>query len=266
MRSSLPGATLKQEWPLYHYRIYTLATPLQPGESRELAFRTTLEERGFSNGAPLTRVVENGSFIDNSEIAPGFGPQRDAFLKDRAKRRKHGLPPDLRPPKLEDDSARAFSAFRHDSDFVRRRHHGDHRCRPDADRAGTDGERPGRRRPPHGALRSPTRRSTISISIQSARYAVERDVWHGPQGDVALAVYFHPGASTYNVERMLEAMKLSLQLFSEQLSARSSSRQARILEFPAYANFAQSVRQHDSRTRGDRLHRAPQRRPARSTW
>ncbi|HET7528170.1 MAG TPA: ABC transporter permease subunit, partial [Burkholderiaceae bacterium] len=81
----MAGATLKREWPQYHYRIYTLATPLEPGESREATFRTTLEERGFVNGAPLTRVVENGTFIDNNEIAPRFGPQRDPFLKDRAK-------------------------------------------------------------------------------------------------------------------------------------------------------------------------------------
>jgi len=233
----LAGATLKQEWPLYHYRIYTLATPLQPGESRELAFRTTLEERGFSNGAPLTRVVENGSFIDNSEIAPGFGPQRDAFLKDRAKRRKHGLPPDLRPPKLEDDSARAFSAFRHDSDFVR----ADITVTTDADQTPIA---PGQtvsdqvadgRRTVHFVSDAPI---DNFYSIQSARYAIERDTWHGPHGDVALAVYFHP-EHPYNVKRMLEAMKLSLQLFSERFSP-FQFKQARILEFPAYANFAQS--------------------------
>ena len=74
----LAGATLKQECREFHYRIYTLATPLQPGESREVTFRTTLEERGFPNSAPLTRIVENGTFIDNTEIAPNFGMQRDA--------------------------------------------------------------------------------------------------------------------------------------------------------------------------------------------
>jgi len=75
-------------------------------------------------------------------------------------------------------------------------------------------------------------------SIQSARYAVARDSWHGPQGDVALAVYYHP-AHPYNVPRMIEAMKVSLQLFSERFSP-FQFKQARILEFPAYASFAQS--------------------------
>ena len=43
---------------------------------------------------------------------------RDGLLQDRAKRRKYGLPPELRPAKLEDESARAFSGLRHDSDWV----------------------------------------------------------------------------------------------------------------------------------------------------
>jgi ABC-2 type transport system permease protein len=233
----LDGATLKQEWPQYHYRIYTLAKALEPGESREVSFRTTLEERGFANGAPLTRVVGNGSFVDNSEITPHFGPQRDPLLKDRAKRRKHGLPPDLRPPKLEDDSARIYNPFGHDADFVR----ADITVTTDADQTPiapgrtvsdtvTDGRRTAR-----FVADAPI---AHFYSIQSARYAEQRDVWHGPRGDVALAVYYHPG-HPYNVQRMLEAMKLSLAMFSERFSP-FQFQQARILEFPAYASFAQS--------------------------
>jgi aminopeptidase N len=55
---------------------------------------------------------------------------------------------------------------------------------------------------------------------------------------VDLAVYFHPGHD-YNVDRMLAAMKTSLALFSEQFSP-YQFRQARILEFPSYADFAES--------------------------
>ncbi|MEQ1806528.1 MAG: hypothetical protein ABL900_14230, partial [Burkholderiaceae bacterium] len=56
----LSGASLEQEWPHYHYRIYKLEPALQPGQARELHFATTLQERGFPNGAPLTRIVANG--------------------------------------------------------------------------------------------------------------------------------------------------------------------------------------------------------------
>src|SRR6185295_9221787 len=114
----LAGATLDKTWPEHHYRIYKLEPAMQPGEIRELGFTTTLAERGFPNSAPLTRIVANGSFLDNTEITPRIGMSREGLLKDRAKRRKRGLPPDLRPPTLEDDSGRARNEFSADSDWV----------------------------------------------------------------------------------------------------------------------------------------------------
>jgi aminopeptidase N len=72
------------------------------------------------------------------------------------------------------------------------------------------------------------------FSIQSARYAVARDRWN----DVELAVYHHPPHDT-NVRTMLEAMKVSLEVFSKDFSP-FQFKQLRILEFPAYATFAQS--------------------------
>ena len=72
------------------------------------------------------------------------------------------------------------------------------------------------------------------FSIQSARYAVQRD----RLGAIDLAVYYQPGHE-YNVERMLKAMKAALTLFQAQFSP-YQFRQARILEFPSYAAFAQS--------------------------
>jgi ABC-2 type transport system permease protein len=86
-RLELTGATLEHDWPDLHYRIYRLDPAMQPGETRELRFATTLEERGFPNSAPLTRIVANGSFLENREITPSFGVERSALLKDRAKRR-----------------------------------------------------------------------------------------------------------------------------------------------------------------------------------
>ncbi|MFN5994045.1 MAG: hypothetical protein ACK45Y_08085, partial [Betaproteobacteria bacterium] len=51
------------------------------------------------------------------------------------------------------------------------------------------------------------------FSIQSARYAQKRDVWMSSNGKpVDLAVYYHP-AHEHNVQRMLDAMKTSLDLF-----------------------------------------------------
>lgn len=232
-RLEMPGATLEKEHQPYAMRTYTLAPALQPGEVRELRFQTTLQERGFPNGEPFTRIVDNGTFLENGELTPMLGVSRDAFLKDRAKRRKHGLPPDLRPPTLEDERGRTYTGFRHDSDWV----DADITVTTEADQTpiapGTtvsetvkDGRRTVRFKP-----EAPINHF---FSIQSARYAVQRD----KLGDIDLAVYYHPGHE-YNVPRMLKAMKASLALFGEQFSP-YQFKQARILEFPSYARFAQS--------------------------
>lgn len=229
----MDGATLQEDFGAFHYRIYRLEPALQPGESRALRFTTTLAERGFPNSAPLMRIVANGSFLDNTEISPAIGMTRDGLLKDRAKRRKHGLPADLRPPTLEDESGRQRHALRPDSDWV------------DAEiTVTTDAEQtpiaPGYTVSDtvNGARRTVRFKPDAPInhffSIQSGRYAVRTDRWK----DVDLAVYHHP-AHAYNVERMLSVMKTSLEVFSERFSP-YQFRQARILEFPAYADFAQS--------------------------
>lgn len=230
---ALAGAVLEKDFQRFPYRIYRLQPALQPGEAREARFATTLQERGFPNARPLTRLVANGSFVDNTEITPGFGIDRESLLKDRAKRRKHGLPADLRPAPLEDESARAHSMFRRDSDWVT----SDITVTTDADQTPIA---PGRtvRDTVQGGRRTVQFVADAPIahffSIQSARYAVKKD----RLGDIDLAVYHHPGHE-YNVDRMMAAMKASLTLF-EQAFGPYQFRQARILEFPSYADFAQS--------------------------
>jgi len=241
------GATVKTDYPRLHYRVYALARPMQPGESRMLGFTTVLEERGFVNGRPLTAIVPNGSFVNNMQITPSVGFARVGLLEDRAKRRKHGLPSELRPPKLEDESARQFGEFTHDSDWV------------NADiTVTTDGDQtpiaPGQTLSDSGLVKDPDARRTIHFrsdapinqffSIQSGRYDVRRAVWHQPAHggqaarDVDLAVYYAPGHE-YNVDRMLAAMSESLTLFDTRFTP-YQFKQARIIEFPAYAAFAQS--------------------------
>lgn len=230
---ALDGARLEKEYAEFGYRIYRLAEPMAPGAVRELGFSTTLSERGFPNSAPLTRVVDNGTFVDNSEITPMIGMNRDGLLTDRAKRRKHGLPPDLRPPKLEDESGRAHNALRRDSDWVE----ADITVTTDADQTPiapgyllSDRTENGRRT----AHFRPDAPLNHFFSVQSARYEVARSKWN----DVDLAIYHHP-SHAMNVTRMIDAMKASFDVFTREFSP-FQFRQARILEFPAYANFAQS--------------------------
>ena len=234
----LEGATLQKDYKEFGYRIYSLGSPMQAGERRLLLFKTVLAQPGFVNGQPLTRIVANGSFLNNFELTPVLGINRNIFLQDRSKRRKQGLPAELRPPKLEDEAASAHHYLRHDSDWVT----ADITLSTDADQTPvapgytvSDTTANGRR-----TLVTKTEAPIHNFfSLQSARYELLKDSWTGKDGKpVELSVYFHPPHAS-NAPRMLKAMKASLDVFSQSFSP-YQFRQARILEFPAYERFAQA--------------------------
>ncbi|MCV2422039.1 ABC transporter permease/M1 family aminopeptidase [Paucibacter sp. DJ2R-2] len=234
----LDGAVLEKDYPQFHHRIYKLSTPMQAGERRQLRFATRLEERGFVNHDPLTRIVANGSFLNNASISPQLGVPQSVLLQDRSKRRKHGLVPDMRPPLLEDDSANAHNYLRRDSDFV----NAEISFSTDADQTPVA---PGMTvsDQSHDGRRTLVTRSEVPIahffSLQSARYALKESSWTGPDGRaVQLQVFYHP-EHVANVQRMLDGMKASLEVFSQQFGP-YPFRHARIIEFPAYERFAQA--------------------------
>ena len=79
-------------------------------------------------------------------------------------------------------------------------------------------------------------------SILSGRYNVLKDQWYSKtQGDnniVDLEIYYHP-RHTYNLDRMMDGMKVSLDYYSTNFSP-YQYQQLRIIEFPRYEEFAQS--------------------------
>ena len=225
------GASLKQEWKAFDYRIYQFSTPLQPGEKRTLRFKSEIVRKGFKNSGNGTRLVDNGSFISNFEFGLIVGMGRDGLLQDRAKRRKHGLPAELRMAKLEDLSATHSNYV--GADWV----NADITVTTDADQTPiapgykvSDVTKDGRR-----TARFVTDAPVLNFfSVQSARYEVEQELHKG----VDLAVYYHPGHER-NVARMISAMKASLDYYGAAFSP-YQFRQARIIEFPAYASYAQA--------------------------
>ena len=87
----LPGAQLRTELSGFNYRIYALETPLDPGARVEMRFSTVRRQRGFRHTRNQTDIVGNGTFINNTLVAPFLGMGRDGLLQDRAKRRKYRL-------------------------------------------------------------------------------------------------------------------------------------------------------------------------------
>jgi aminopeptidase N len=230
---SIEGARPKKTFERFNYRIFAFDTPMAPGERRKMSFITLRSQRGFPNSDQESRVVDNGTFVNNLEIAPILGMARDGLLQDRAKRRKYGLPAERRMAKLGDVASRQFNGLRKDADFVT----SDITVTTEADQTPiapgykvSDTVRNGRR-----VARFVTEAPILPfVSIQSARYQVAEETYKG----VKLAVYYdaqHP----WNIERMKTSMKRSLDYMGTNFSP-YQFRQVRFQEFPDYAQFAQS--------------------------
>jgi ABC-2 type transport system permease protein len=228
---AIPGASVLRDYPRFSYRIYRLATPMAPGATTTLAFRTERRQRGFANSGNDTWVVANGTFVNNGQFAPQIGMTRDRLLQDRAKRRKYGLPSELRPPRLEDLAGTRSSVFH--TNWIRT----DITVSTDADQTpiapGTkvaDRTQGGRR-----IARFVTEAPILDFySVQSARYR-EKHILHN---GIDLAVYYDPQHGA-NVDRMLAAFAHGLDLYQPAFGP-YQFRTARIIEFPDYQQFAQA--------------------------
>ena len=231
---SVEGGRPTKTYPRFNYRIFTLDTPMAPGERRRVSFETKRFQHGFKNGGDnAVRIYKNGTFLDNNDVAPLIGMDRQGLMVDRAKRRKYGLPADLRPPKLEDQTARQFSALRHDSDWVNADitlvTSGDQT--PVAPGYQVEDRHEGDRHLARFKTEAPINNF---FSLQSARYAQRHETYKG----IDLAVYYQPGHE-WNVPAMIAALKAGLDLYPVIFSP-YQFRQVRILEFPDYSQFAQS--------------------------
>jgi ABC-2 type transport system permease protein len=229
---TLPGAHLDHEYKAFNYRIYKFDTPLAPGARVTLSFVTERHQIGFKNGQDTTKIVDNGTFLNNADFAPMIGIDRSGFLQDRAKRRLYGLPPELRLAKLEDDSARAKN-YVGNAPWVM----ADITVTTDADQTPIA---PGYKvsDTTHNGRRTAEFKTDAPIlaffSVQSAHYAEKHQLYKG----IDIAVYYdkqHP----YNVNRMIKAAETGLDYYQANFSP-YQFKQFRFIEFPDYAQFAQS--------------------------
>lgn len=224
MSLNLPGATLASDDPVHRYRIYRLARPMAPGETLDMRFTTLRQQRGFRNAANDINLIGNGTFLNNFELAPVIGMNRQDLLADRTKRREYGLPAELRPARLEDLSATNrpyFGGAWTTADITVSTAADQTPIAPgkkvsDVVEAG--------RRTARFVSDAPIRQF---FSIQSARYA-ERHVDHR---GIDLAVFYHP-THDRNVDRMIAAMKASLDYYQASFGPYQFD-QARIIEFPS---------------------------------
>ena len=176
-------------------------------------------------------MLSNGTFFNNFELFPTIGYRRDLELADNNLRRKYDLAPVERMHDIDDQSHWDESQF-----GSRARVKFEAVVSTSSDQIAIA---PGYlqrewqeddRRYFHYKMDAPI---WNFFSFMSADYEVIRDQWQ----DVALEVYYK---HQFNVERMLEASKKSLDYFSSNFSP-YQYRQFRIFEFPTLrGRFAQS--------------------------
>lgn len=235
----LPDAELSHFDEQLGYRIYKLAKPMQPGDSLELEYDFRKHLRGFANHAADNSIVANGTFINSGTFMPHLGYSEQLELVDPDKRRDHDLPARPRMAKIDDPAARMNTYLASDSDWVEFRATLSTSAEQIAiapgylEREWTEGER--------RYFRYQMDAPILNFwSILSAEYAVARDQWTPKQGGEPVAIeIFHHHVHHYNVAKMIEAIKASLDYFTVEFSP-YQHRQVRILEFPQYASFAQS--------------------------
>jgi len=230
----IPGTVLVKDDTRLNYRIYRFTNPLQPGESRTATFFVKSKNRGFENSVSTVEITQNGTFFNNS-VAPVIGYDAFRELSDPNDRHKYGLGEQSLMRPLERnciDDCRDNYGHGH-SDWVdletvistspdqiaiapgslvrewqeNRRRYFDYKL-------------------DHPALHF--------YSFMSARYEVQREEWNG----VKLEVYYdkdHP----WNVPRMMKSLRKSLEYYTQNFGP-YYHKEARIIEFPRVAQFAQA--------------------------
>ncbi len=231
---SIERGTLTEEKKELNYQVFTLEPALQPGESITMEYTVKYAARGFENNLTRADIMQNGTFFNNM-ICPQIGYQTTRELQNRLDRRKHGLgEPEMMPPLNPDDlKSRRNNYISNSSDWV------DVETiistSPDqiAVAPGSllkNWEENGRKYF-HYKVDHP---SLNFYSFISARYEVARDEWNG----VATEVYYHPEHS-WNVPNMMRSIHKSLDYYTQHFGP-YRHKQARIIEFPRVATFAQA--------------------------
>ncbi len=230
----IPGATVSADDKPLSYRIYKLDPPMQPGEKRTMRFKVDGEPRGVASNFGGVRVSQNGTFF-NSDIAPQIGYQAGREISSRNERRKRGLPdPEPMPELVRDCTAKCMDTYiSNNSDWVNVETVISTSPDQIAIAPGSltkEWTKDDRR---YFAYKL-DRASLNFYSFMSARYEVRRSEWNG----VKTEVYYHH-EHPWNVDKMMNAIHRTLDYATKNFGP-YAHKQARIIEFPRVASFAQA--------------------------
>ncbi len=224
----------------YDYYIYKLKTPLEPKETIKMFFKQNYSTIGFENDESNTKIVQNGSFLTNADF-PSLGYNKKYELKNDIDREAYNL------------TKRKGKALKTDVNEIKNAISGDDGYHINFEIViGTTLDQIA---VAPGTLKKQWRANNRSYfhykmkepminfyAIVSAKYETLKSTWNNANNEksstVDLEIYYHKGHE-YNLDRMMESMKMSLSYFSKNFSL-YPYKEMRIMEFPRYAEFAQS--------------------------
>ncbi len=234
LQLDIPGATVVLDDKDMEQRMYRISPPLAPGADLRFTVSGGYAAKGFENRVSFTGIVQNGSFFNNMDLLPMIGYQANFEIMDKNDRRKFELPPNRRTPLLsQDPDHRMQNYLVQHSDWVVV--NTTISTAPDqiAIAPGSlvkEWEENGRRH-----FRYEVDHPSLNFySFMSANYEVTRD----KLGEVDIEVYYQKEHGV-NVPRMVSSMKQTLAYANEHFGP-YKHKQARIIEFPRYASFAQA--------------------------
>jgi ABC-2 type transport system permease protein len=231
------AAHLVSTAPRNIYSIYALEQPLAPGETLTLTCNVGHQTRGFRDGNEPAEFAYNGTFFD-SDYVPYIGYNRNVELDDPRRRREEHLPALEEMAHRGDPSHSVNQVFLQESDWIT--YHTVVSTSSDQIAIAPgylqrEWKANGRR------FFEYSMGSTHILDFFfyiSARYEARKETYHGPNGDVALEVYYDP-AHTYDIDDMLASSRAGLDYYQRVYSPYQFT-QYRIFEFPRYRGFAQS--------------------------
>lgn len=230
----IPRARLVTNDERLQLHVYEISPPMEPNETLEMTYIVKSKNRGIENQVSQREIVQNGTFFNN-QIAPRFGYDSNRRIMDPNRRQALGLPESELFPALERDCGDhcLVHYLGNDSDWVSV----ETMISTSADQIAVapgslikqwqEGDR-------NYFQYRLDHRSLNFYSFISARYEVARS----KVGDVDTEVYYHK-EHAWNVPKMTEAIEMTLEYCSQNFGP-YKHKQARIIEFPRVASFAQA--------------------------
>lgn len=233
---NIPNSTLVFNDDYLGYRIYKLQNPMQPGDSVEITINNKYITRGFENGTGSTDIIKNGTFLNSGGVLPSIGYNAGVELSEKYDRKKYDLAPKERMPKLEypcGDKCNVNYLSGGISDWVTMETVISTSPDQIAIAPGSlvkEWEKDGRRYFQYKVDHP----SQLFLMFMSARYEVAREKYN----DIDIEIYYDKKHGK-NIAKMLAAVRKSLEYYEANFG-KYYHKQARIIEFPRYATFAQA--------------------------